>query len=241
MNRALSLVLILGAWAASGPLLGVYPPFRSNFQLDAVGGPPATGGAGQPFGLHLPAGASVTVVDGALGLDDQPVLFETADGAATGLVWLLAPAITEGGIEIAFSMSVSDSVFGTVFRVGGSGGGLVEVFTQPDGLLRLFDGCASTTLGAFLPGQPFRVVIRFTPPAAYSAVADGDNDGLSDAPPAEGTACFPGSVTRLDAFARSTLSGPLAVALDDLVVRWLEIFTDGFESGDTAFWSNTVP
>ncbi|MBZ0088872.1 MAG: hypothetical protein K8H90_00690 [Thermoanaerobaculia bacterium] len=233
-----SLVL---AVAAAAVAQGVTVPFRTHFGLDTVGLPPGLGGEGQPSGMTVPAGSSVTVVGSAFGLDTQPVEVDAPNGAATWLNWNLVPAVADVGVEIRFSASFASAYSGIFFDAAGTGGVKVRLRTTAAGELTVSDGCSATPLGSYTPGTPVDVVVQFAPPSSIWVIADGENDGFDDNVPVAGEICNPGNLNALHVYAWGTLDDAATAAFDDLEVEWLPIFADDFESSDTAAWSLEQP
>jgi len=216
-------------------------PFRTHFGGDTVGLPPGIGGFGQPTNMTVPDGASITVVDETLGLETQPVELDSPTGAATALRWDLAPAVSDLGVSIRFSVSFEEAVSGFFFSAEGPGGIRVRLWTTASGELQLNNGCAITPIDSFTPGTPIDVLLLFEPPATYWALLDPEGNGFDDDLPVEGESCHPGDLSRLWVFAVNVLGDPANLAFDDLVVNWLPIFVDDFETGDTEDWSATTP
>ena len=71
---ALTLATVAASVAAGGTVVSI------SFDDDAVGAPPATGGAGQPSFVQVGEGATVLVEEVANGIASQPVV-ETVPGA----------------------------------------------------------------------------------------------------------------------------------------------------------------
>ncbi len=239
IRLAVSTLVLAVAVAAAAQAVTV--PFRTHFGADAVGLPPGLGGEGQPSGMIVPDGSSVTVVGDLLGLDAQPVELDSPSGAATWLSWDLTPAVSDSGVEIRFSVSFASAYTGIFFDTSGPGGVQVRLRAIESGELRVHDGCGVTVLGSYTPGTPVAVVLLFAPPASYWVVADGENDGFEDNTPVAGESCQPGDLNGLIAYAWRSSGGPATVAFDDLQVAWLPIFVDDFESSDTAAWSLEQP
>lgn len=243
LNRnSLVLALISLFTATLGPAHGVNVPFHTNFDLDKAGKQPGLGGANQPSSTILPEGSSILVAASELGLEQQPATLSTLDGAATALQWSLAPGVSGLGVDINFRISFDSLYSGTIFDVSGPSGVSLRLRNNSAGQINLLNFCATTAVGTYTIGTPVNVVVRYSPPSAYWVIVDGENNGFEDNLPLEGDSCVPGNLTQLTVYAwRSSLGNPVTVAFDNLVVDWLPIFVDGFESSDTSLWSATVP
>lgn len=223
--------------ASAGQAVSV--PFRTHFGGDVVGLPPGLGGPYQPTSMTVPVDSTITVVDAALGLDHQPVELFSGDGSATWLRWTLSPAVSDLGVDIRFSVSLASLYSGPVFEISGPGGVKARIHATATGQLRVTDSCgAPTVLGNYTAGTPVAVIVLFAPPSSYWILADGENDGFDDNVPVAGDSCQPGNLLFLNTYAwRTSGSDPVTVAFDDLVVAWLPIFVDDFESADTSHWT----
>ena len=239
-SRLIASTLVVAA-AVSGTGRAITVPFRTHFGVDVVGLPPGLGADGQPSGMGVPAGSSITVVDSLLGLDAQPVELDSPEGAATWLNWVPTPAVSDLGVEIRFSVSFASAYNGYFFDTSGPNGVQVRLRTNSAGELLVGDGCGIAPLGTFTPGTPVAVVLLFAPPASYWVIADGENDGFDDNTPVAGESCSPGNLNALYAYAWHSSGGPAAVAFDTLEVAWMPIFVDDFETGGTELWSLDLP
>lgn len=239
LRLVVSTLVVAAALSGAGQAITV--PFRTHFGVDVPGLAPGLGGDGQPSGMNVPAGSSITVVDSLLGLDAQPVELNSPDGAATWLNWVPTPAVSDLGVEIRFSVSFASAYTGTFFDTSGPGGVQVRLRATEAGELRILDGCGFVALGTYTPGTPVPVVLLFAPPASYWVIADGENDGFDDNTPVEGESCQPGNLTALYAYAWRSGGGPATVAFDTLEVEWMPIFVDDFETGGTDLWSLDLP
>lgn len=213
-------------------------PFRSTFALDTPGLPPALGGPDQPTLWSVPEDASILVVADSLGLDNQPAELHTPDGwPPPYLRWNLTPAVTDLGVEVSVRVALGQLYIGHFFQLSVQDGSIpVRLLATSTGLVRLADGCATTDVGTYSPGVPINVVVRWAPPDLVWLIVDGENDGFEDNTPVETVSCNPGNLAHLWVFAGGG-TNPVTVAVDDLVVDWLPLFVDGFESGDTSLWS----
>lgn len=239
-SRLVASTLLLAA-LSGGAVHSASVPFRTHFGADTVGLPPGIGGYGQPNGMNAPAGASVAVVDELLGLETKPVELDSPTGAATWLYWNLFPAVSDLGVSIRFSVSFEEAVVGNFFDASGPGGIRVRLSTTGAGALQLNNGCGFTPIDSFTPGTPVDVILLFEPPATYWALVDPEGNGFDDDLPVAGESCNPGDLTQIYAYAWSPVGDSVRVAFDDLVVDWLPIFVDDFETGDTEDWSATTP
>lgn len=236
------LVSIVVAISAATAAFAVSVPFRSTFNLDTVGMPPTLGGPYQPTLMVSPEGSVITVVADSLGLSDQPAELHTPDGwPPPYLRWNLVPAVTELGVDISFRVSLGQLYSGHFFQASVQDGSIpVRLHATASGLLQLNDGCGAIDVGAYSPGVPINVIVRWAPPDAVWLIVDGENDGFENNTPFATTSCNPGNLAHLWVFAGGG-TDPVTVALDDLVVGWLPLFVDGFELGDTSLWSAEVP
>jgi len=235
----LSTLVAAAAVAGAGHAASV--PFRTHFGADTVGLPPGIGGLGQPTGMDAPAGSSITVVGGALGLETQPVELASPNGTATWLSWNLVPAVSDLGVEIRFAVSFESAFTGVFFDTNGPGGVQVRLETTAAGELRLADGCTLSSLGGYTPGMPVAVVLLFAPPSSFWVVADGEGDGFDDNTPVAGESCRPGNLHGFYAYAWRSAPGAASVAFDDFEVDWMPLFVDDFETGGMALWSVAAP
>jgi hypothetical protein len=236
---ALASIPLLGPFA--DPTFASTVPFRTSFGADTTGLPPGTGGAGQPTGVHLAAGATVLVADELLGLTSKVADLDSPDGGATWLQWNVAPAVSDLGVSIQFSVSFETAYSGVFFDLNGTSSVIGRLRTTAAGNLQLGDGCAIHTLDSYTPGFPVTVLVHFAPPDSLWAIVDTEGDGFDDDVPVQTTSCNPGNLTGLFAYAWATVAGPARVAFDELVVDWLPLFVDDFETEDTARWSLTAP
>jgi len=223
-----------------------------TFDADTPGSPPAIGGPDQPTGI-LSAGVGVLVQASSTGIATQPL--EVADGTCSnsyfgGVYYNLPAPVTGGVLRVEATVAANQLTNGLFFDTGGLGSAIARLKFRDNGTIEeQFD----VVLSSYAANTPVRFRADIDMDAkTWACTIDDEMNGFGDDPVVSGLAFAndPASITQVDkvyldlfgSFNIFTCTVPRAVAFDDvLIAAPAPLLVDGFESGGTTAWSNTVP
>ena len=228
----------------------------STFDGDTPGSPPATGGLNEPTAI---INGGVLVQTSASGIATQPL--EVADGSCSASPWYfggvyynLPAPVTGDVLRVEATVAANQLTTGVFFDAATdssvSGISVARLSFQDNGtIVDQFD----VVLSSYTANTPlrFRADIDMHT-KTWACTIDDELNGFGDDLVVSGLAFVndPGIITQVGtvyltlfgSFNIFTCTVPRAVAFDDvLIFTPAPFFVDGFESGDTTAWSNTVP
>jgi len=222
----------------------------SNFDGDTPGSPPAVGGVNQPTGIM---NGGVLVQATANGVTTQPV---TADDGScnqnyVGGVYFDLPApVTIGGLRVEVTFAANQLTDGVVLDTGISylSASIARMSIENDGTITDHFG---TVLSSYAPDTPVRLRADLDMSSqTWAATIDDELNGFADDPVVSGLPFVnpPSVITHIGVVylalfgSFSSCTGSRIVAYDDVLIFDIPpLFADGFETGDTAAWTLTVP
>jgi hypothetical protein len=225
-----------------------------TFDADTPGSLPAIGGPDQPTGF-LNGGIGVLVQTSSSGIATQPL--EVADGTCSnspfyfgGVYYNLPAAVTGGVLRIEATVAANQLTNGVFFDTLDLGAAVARLRFQDNGTIVDQFGVVLSSYAANTPVR-FRADIDMDA-KTWAGTIDDELNGFGDDPVVSGLAFVndPASITQVDtvyldllgSFNIFTCTVPRAVAFDDvLIAAPAPLLVDGFESGGTTAWSNTVP
>lgn len=202
-----------------------------NFDLDAPGEPPATGGVGQPSGLVKWGGASISVLSEANGITSQPVVLKApAEHVFASVVTRFEP-VSAGVVRIEVTVAFDRFFDGLFLDTSAESGSLPSAIVSrliatADGEVQ--DDKTRTTVGRYVPNRPFRVRMDIDMTTkSWAASVDremngfGDDHMISELPFENPVAVLPtvGAVSVNMSVFPTVAAGATSVAYDDIRIQ----------------------
>jgi len=148
----------------------------SNFDNDALGPPPSTGGLNEPTSFTVNPGSVLAVSAAAFGVNTQPVRVGNSGGLYTALNWDFPP-VNFGRYRVEATISASH-VF-NAYTLQTSGGGFVTSRLQLNDQGEIF--ADAFQIGTYTPGVPFRVRVDLDlATLTYDVTLDPEFDAFAD-------------------------------------------------------------
>jgi hypothetical protein len=203
-----------------------------DFDADTPGLPPATGGAGQPTGLVIQPGTTVTVQTSANGITTQPVVLGMSSASPYASVDIGFPAVASGVVRVESTVSFDRLAWGSFLQTSVPSAVVSRLLMTDDG--RLLSEANPTAnrmqVGTYAANTPFRVRMDVDMTArTWSVAIDNELNGFADDPVTGGLSFLNDdsvlpSVSRVHAslslFPVASV-GPTTVAYDDIEVTVL--------------------
>jgi hypothetical protein len=223
----------------------------STFSGDTPGAPPMTGGPDQPTTI---INGGVLVKTNANGISSQPLEVSDGDCSASsfyfgGVTYDLPAPVEDGVLRIEATVAVNQLTTGIFFDTDTEAYGPGIARLQLNGLGQITDN-VGTVLGDYTANTPlrFRADIDMAS-KTWACTIDDELNGFEDDMVMAGLAFTndPAIINQIGrvhlvlygSFNIYTCTPPRSVAYDDVLITTL-IFKDGFESGATDAWSNTI-
>lgn len=247
---AVFVAILLGPGGAAAQEVSIF----GTFDADTPGSPPATGGPDQPTGI---INGGVLVQNSANGIVTQPL--EVADATCSasefyfgGVYYDLPAPITGGVLRIEATIAVNQLTTGVFFDTGTDpyGPSVARLYLKDLGKIEDHFG---VVLSSYAASTPLRLRADIDMDSkTWACTIDDELNGFEDDLVTPGLAFVndPAIISQVGrvylalfgSFNIYTCVAPRTVAYDDvLIANNPPIFADGFESGDTSGWSNTVP
>jgi hypothetical protein len=198
----------------------------------------------------------VLVQASSTGIASQPL--EVADGTCSnspsfylgGVYYNLPAPVTGGVLRVEATVAANQLTNGVFFDTAGLGLAIARLNFQDNGTIEeQFD----VVLSSYAANTPVRFRADINMDAkTWACTIDDELNGFGDDPVVSGLAFAndSASITQVDkvyldlfgSFNIFTCTVPRTVAFDDvLIAAPAPLLVDGFESGGTTAWSNTVP
>jgi hypothetical protein len=198
----------------------------------------------------------VLVQTSSSGIATQPL--EVADDSCSnnpqfyfgGVYYDLPAPVTGGVLRVEATVAANQLTNGVFFDTAGGGLAIARLSFKDNGTI---DDQFDVVLSSYAANTPVRFRADIDMDAkTWAGTIDDELNGFGDDPVMSGLAFAndPAGITQVDrvyfdlfgSFNIFTCTVPRAVAFDDvLIAAPAPLLVDGFESGGTTAWSNTVP